>query len=322
MIESSFKFKQQGVSLISALLGSVVLGISIVMITLSLYLDEVSTEQVFAEPSIEYGRRLIRETSAMMGPGHEDPVMRLSGSNLDCASCHLDTGTEPGTLSLLLADTKYPRFSGRDGVEGDLRDRINGCMTRSMNGTELNRNSVEMISMEMYIKGLATQYQLMGDSKRAVDEPPPFSEPNRAASIAAGETVFQQRCQVCHGENGEGLMQTTESAEGYLFPPLWGPDSFNNGAGMTRLLTAARFIKARMPLGQPDLSNDEAYDVAAYMNSHERPQRANLEVDYPDLSRKPVDSPYPPYADNFPHEQHLLGPFEPIREYYRNLQNN
>ena len=71
--------------------------------------------------------------------------------------------------------------------------------------------------------------------------------------------------------------------------------------------------------GQPDLSDDEAYDVAAYMNSHERPVRANLEVDYPDLTRKPVDSPYLPYADNFSHEQHKLGPFEPIREYYRNL---
>jgi thiosulfate dehydrogenase len=109
-------------------------------------------------------------------------------------------------------------------------------------------------------------------------------------------------------------------ADGYLFPPLWGPDSFNNGAGMTRVLTAARFIKARMPLGKPDLTDDEAYDVAAYMNSHERPQRANLEVDFPDLKRKPVDSPYPPYADEFPIEQHRLGPFQPIRDYYQGLE--
>jgi thiosulfate dehydrogenase len=91
---------------------------------------------------------------------------------------------------------------------------------------------------------------------------------------------------------------------------------------MTRVLTAGRFIKARMPLGQPDLSDDEAYDVAAFVNSHERPQRANLELDFPDLTLKRVDSPYPPYADNFPIEQHRLGPFEPIREYYRNLEQN
>jgi len=312
---------QQGIGLVAAMVGGSMFGLLIVIAALSLYSGQVSTQQVNAEPSIEYGRQLIRETSSTMGPNHENPSMRLSGTNLDCASCHLDTGTEPGTLSLLLADTKYPRFSGRDGVESDLRDRINGCMTRSMNGTELARDSIEMLSMEMYIKGLAQQYALMGDSKRALDEPPVFVEPNRMASIDAGAEVFRARCQVCHGEDGEGLLQTTDLVDGYLFPPLWGADSFNNGAGMTRILTAARFIKARMPLGQADLSDDEAYDVAAYMNSHERPRRANLEVDYPDISRKPVDSPYPPYGDNFSQEQHQLGPFEPIREYYRNIEN-
>lgn len=311
--------RQNGLSLIVALIISALLGLGVVLGAMLVYPNQEQTGQINAEPSVEYGRQLIRETSSSMGPNHEDPTMRFSGSNLDCASCHLNTGTEPGTLSLLLADARYPRFSGRDGREGDLRDRINGCMTRSMNGRELPRDSVEMVSMEMYIKGLAQQYQLMSDSKRALDEPPPFSEPDRRASVAAGGEVFRERCQVCHGENGEGLQQTTDIKDGYLFPPLWGPDSFNNGAGMTRILTAARFIKARMPLGQPDLTDDEAYDVAAYMNSHERPVRVNLEVDYPDLSKKPVDSPYPPYGDNFPHEQHLLGPFEPIREYYRNL---
>ena len=43
---------------------------------------------------------------------------------------------------------------------------------------------------------------------------------------------------------------TGTPADGFLFPLLWGPDSYNNGAGMNRVLTAARFIKARMPLGQ------------------------------------------------------------------------
>lgn len=117
MIQLSVESKQQGFSLVAAMASSAVLGIAVIVLALSMYSGEVSTEQVFAQPSVEFGRRLIRETSAMMGPGHEDPAKRFSGSNLDCASCHLDTGTEPGTLSLLLADTKYPRFSGRDGVE-------------------------------------------------------------------------------------------------------------------------------------------------------------------------------------------------------------
>lgn len=272
------------------------------------------------EPSVEYGRRLVRETAALLGPGHEDPSMRYSGTYMDCASCHLETGTMPGTLSLLQTDDRYPRFSGRDGGERDLRDRINGCMTRSMNGRELPRDSIQMVSIEMYIKNLNSQYDLMGETRRQLNEPPAFAEPDRAASVADGEEVYQERCQVCHGVNGEGLPASTDMKEGYLFPPLWGPDSFNNGAGMTRVLTAARFIKARMPLGQPDLTDDQAYDVAAFINSHERPQRANLELDYPNKADKPVDSPYPPYADDFPIEQHRLGPFEPIREYYRNRQ--
>jgi thiosulfate dehydrogenase len=317
-MKSLFSAVRRKGSILPVALASLVLGIGVLVGALAL--RPSSAPELTREPSIEYGRRLVRETAALLGPGHEDPAMRYSGTYMDCASCHLETGTKPGTLSLLQTDDRYPRFSGRDGGERDLRDRINGCMTRSMNGRELPRTSIEMLSMEMYIKNLNSQFDLMGETRRQHDEPPPFVEPDRAASVAAGEIVYQERCQVCHGENGEGLPASTDMREGYLFPPLWGPDSFNNGAGMTRVLTASRFIKARMPLGQPDLTDDQAYDVAAFVNSHERPQRANLEVDYPDLANKPVDSPYPPYADDFPIEQHRLGPFAPIREYYRNRQ--
>lgn len=268
----------------------------------------------------EYGRRLLRETAALMGPGHDDPEMRYSGTHLACASCHLDIGTKPGTLSLLQTSSRYPRDSGRDGGIRDLRDRINGCMQRSMNGRMLPRDSVEMIAMEAYINKLGNQYAAMSESRRTPVEPPAFVEPGRAASVEAGRAVYEDRCYVCHGVNGAGLQATPDRGDGYIFPPLWGTDSFNNGAGMTRVLTAARFIKARMPFGQPDLSDDQAYDVAAFVNSHERPVKPNLEVDFPDKARKPVDSPYPPYADSFPQEQHKLGPFKPIREYYENLK--
>lgn len=110
---------QQGIGLIAAMVGAGVFGVMIILVALSLYPDSGSVSQVNAEPSVEYGRQLIRETSSTMGPNHEDPAMRFSGTNLDCASCHLDTGTEPGTLSLLLADTKYPRFSGRAANSGE-----------------------------------------------------------------------------------------------------------------------------------------------------------------------------------------------------------
>ena len=309
---------QRGAAAQAALLITAAIGLCVILGTL--WLQSEPPAERYSEPSVEYGRQLIRDTARNMGPAHEDPTMRYTGTSMDCASCHLDTGTRPGTLSLLQAAQRYPRFSGRDGREGDLRDRINGCMTRSMNGRELDRESVQMRSMEMYIRQLNNQYAVMGQTRQMPDEPPAFTEPDRAADVAAGRLVFEANCAVCHGSDGQGLLAAIDRSEGYLFPPLWGPDSFNNGAGMTRLLTAARFIKARMPLGKPDLTDDQAYDVAAYMNSHERPQRPNLEVDYPDLKNKPVDSPYPPYADEFPIEQHRLGPFQPIRDFYRGLE--
>lgn len=273
------------------------------------------------EATEEYGRRLLRDTALYVGPNHDDPAMRYSGTNMACASCHLEIGTKPGTLSLLPSAPKYPRFSGRDGGVRDLRDRINGCMQRSMNGKPFPRDSVEIMAMERYILGLNDQYEAMGATRRMLDEQPAFAEPNRAADPVAGKLVYEGRCQVCHGDDGLGLQATANPANGYLFPPLWGPDSYNNGAGMNRVLTAAMFIKARMPLGQADLTNDEAYDVSAYINSQPRPIKANLEVDFPDRTHKRIDSPYPPYADDFPHEQHKYGPFQPIRDYYEELKS-
>jgi len=270
--------------------------------------------------SEEYGRRLLTDTSRLMGPDHDDPARRQTGIRIACASCHLGGGTEPGTLSLLQSAAVYPRFSGRDGGVRDLVDRINGCMTRSMNGRELPRDSPEMVAMVAYVTSLGDLYAAMGEGQRKVDETAAFKTPARAADLLAGEHVFGERCAICHGADGAGLQATPNRADGYVFPPLWGPDSFNNGAGMHRVLTAARFIKAKMPLGQADLTDEQAFDVAAYINSKPRPQMADLERDYPDRSTKPIDGPYGPYADDFPIEQHRFGPFPPIEQHYKSLK--
>jgi thiosulfate dehydrogenase len=264
----------------------------------------------------EYGRRLLTRTSELLGPDHPDPERRYSGTRMACASCHLGGGTEPGTLSLLQSAANYPRFSGRDGGVRDLLDRINGCMTRSMNGRELERDSPEMLAMAAYITSLGDWYAAMGEGQRTIREQPAFATPDRAAHPASGRAVFDDRCAICHGADGGGLQATPSAIDGYVFPPLWGPDSYNNGAGMHRVLTAARFIKAKMPLGEADLTDDQAFDVAAFINSQPRPLMTNLERDYPDRSTKPIDGPYGPFADEFPLEQHRLGPFQPIEQYY------
>jgi len=268
----------------------------------------------------EYGRRLIAHTAELLGQDQTDPARRYINSRLNCGSCHLGTGTEPGTLTLLQTDEHYPRFSGRAGTETEIEDRINECMQRSMNGKPLPMDSPEMMAMAAYLRSLGSQYDAMGASLRKAEEPAPFKTPVRAADLQAGAAVYGTRCAQCHGKDGLGLLAAADRAKGYLFPPLWGPDSFNNGAGMHRVLTAARFIKARMPLGEPTLTDEEAFDVAAFINNNPRPQMPNLEQDYPDKSTKPVDNPYGPYADDFPVEQHRFGPFPPIEAHYKALK--
>ncbi len=264
----------------------------------------------------EYGKRLISQTSEYLGPDVADPKMRFMNSRLACASCHIGAGADPGNLSLAAAFKKYPRLSPRSGANETIQDRINGCMMRSMNGRALAENSPEMIAMVSYLRFLADQDAATSASRRKAHEPAAFKTPTRAAALNVGEEVFGKRCAACHGRDGAGLAAAPDPIHGFVFPPLWGPNSFNDGAGMHRVLTAARFVKARMPLGNANLTDDEAFDVAAFINSKPRPEMSGLDKDFPDKTKKPVDTSYPPYADPFPAQQHQFGPFPPIEAFY------
>ena len=73
-----------------------------------------------------------------------------------------------------------------------------------------------------------------------------------------------------------------------------------------------------MPFNQsthtnPALTTEEAWDVAAFVNSQPRPQK-DISKDWPDISKKPVDHPFGPYTDGFSEQQHKFGPFAPIVE--------
>lgn len=265
----------------------------------------------------EYGEEIVEHTTEFLGPDVEDPDMRYSGNRLACGSCHLGAGAEPGALSLATAIERYPRNSPRSGGKETIEDRINGCMMRSMAGKPLPEDSLEMQALVAYLRRLAERNASMGASLRAAQDPPEFKTPARKANLKAGEDVFATRCAACHQDDGLGLQASADLRDGFVFPPLWGPNSFNDGAGMHRVLTAARFIKARMPLGNPTLTDDEAFDVSAFINSKPRPEMAHLDEDYPDKTKKPVDAGFPPFADPFPLEQHQFGPFQPIEAFYK-----
>lgn len=264
---------------------------------------------------IRYGYKLITETSAIIGPDVKNPSMRYAGNNLACQNCHLDAGHKKFAAPFIGVTGQFPQYNKRSNKVITIEERINGCMQRSMNGRKLPINSREMLAMVAYMhwlsRGVPSGEKIDGTGF------PKILYPDRKASLVNGEKIFMTYCTSCHGKNGQGLKKDpADPSKGYQFPPLWGKDSFNRGAGMHRLLTAAAFIKSNMPFGvsynKPVLTNSEAYDVAAYINSKERPGMKGLSKDYPILSMKPVDCPYPPYADHFSQHQHQFGPFQPI----------
>ena len=137
---------------------------------------------------------------------------------------------------------------------------------------------------------------------------------DRAANPDKGKVVFSNLCTKCHGSEGQG--QVNPDSTGYTYPPLWGEHSFNISAGMYRISSLAAFIKYNMPYTtvqiDPQLSDEDAWDVAAFISSQQRPVKLFKE-DWPKKETKPFDFPFGPYADSFSELQHQYGPFAAIK---------
>ena len=265
---------------------------------------------------VRRGRDLVTATYAHIGPAVSDPVKRYAGNNLACGNCHLMAGTKKFGLPLWGLWNDFPQYSTRSAAEISIEDRVNSCMTRSMNGKPLPVEAPEMKAIVSYIKFLSTGVK-PGQTLSGLGAGK-MPELTRAADPVRGAKIYARSCALCHAPDGLGVLRNRSvPALGYLTPPLWGPDSFNNGAGMARLTNAANFIHFNMPNGtsyyNPRLSQAEAWDVAAYVISRPRPNRAGIDKDFPDLLQKPVDTPYGPYADNFSQTQHQFGPYAPIK---------
>lgn len=259
---------------------------------------------------IKYGRELIANTSEYLGPNGK--VKKIS-NGLNCQNCHLQAGTVPLGNNYSAAASTYPKVRGRSGTEEDIQLRINGCFQRSLNGDALPNNSKEMIAMVAYMNWLGKDVAKGVKPVGAGIYELAFLD--RAADPIKGKTVYERQCVACHMENGEGLAK--QDGSGYAYPPLWGDHSYNQKAGLFRVSRFAGYVKANMPFGvtyeNPILSDEEAWDVAAYVNSMKRPTR-DFPNDWPDISKKPIDHPFGPYADGFSEEQHKYGPFKPIKE--------
>lgn len=264
---------------------------------------------------VRLGRELVERTYAHLGPEVVDPAKRYAGNNLSCNTCHLDAGARKFGNPFIGASADFPQYRPREDAIGTIEDRINGCMERSMNGRKLPVDSQEMKAMSAYMKFMSTgvpvgaRIEGRGTLKMKLLD--------RAADPVAGRNVYAQYCTSCHGADGAGVRAgRAGDALGYTFPPLWGADTYNTGAGMHRVILAANFIKSNMPKGvtheSPMLTDEQAFDVAAYINSQARPEKANLDADFPARKNKPVDAAFAPYRTGFSAEQHKYGPFKPI----------
>ena len=201
-----------------------------------------------------------------------DEAAAYVGNDLNCRNCHLDAGRHEKTAPLRAAWPMYPAYRSKNDHVNDFAERLQGCFTYSMNGKAPPRGGEVIQALQAYSYWLA-QGTRAGEALPSKGFPA-IAEPREPPAYDRGEAVYKDNCAFCHGADGQGQM----AGDGSIgFPPLWGARSYNWGAGMHQVDKAARFIKAAMPLGKPTLTDQQAWDVALYINSQERPQDPRFE---------------------------------------------
>jgi thiosulfate dehydrogenase len=260
---------------------------------------------------IKYGRDLIANTAVYLGPKGK---IAKQTNGMNCQNCHLDAGSKVWGNNYGGVAATYPKFRERSGTKETIIKRVNDCIERSLNGKGLDSTSKEMRAMVAYITFLGKF--VPKDSIPNGTGIWKLKFMNRAADPVKGQIAYENKCTVCHGKNGQGIKNADGVA--YTYPPLWGEYSYNTGAGLYRLSRFAGYIKTNMPLGasyeKPQLTDEQAWDIAAYVNSQPRPIK-DLSKDWPKITGKPVDHPFGPYTDGFSEEQHKFGPFKPIDDF-------
>ena len=241
---------------------------------------------------VRKGEALFRHT-----PAHAPQYV---GNTLSCQNCHLDAGRLADSAPMWAAWVSYPAYRSKNQRVNTFEERLQGCFKFSMNGKAPPLGAPELVALEAYsywmAQGAPTGAKLAGAGY------PKLPKPAQGWDYARGKQVYESHCALCHAADGQGLMVDGKA----WFPPLWGPQSYNWGAGMSRLDLAAGFIKANMPLGNGNsLSDQQAWDVAYYIDGHERPQDPRYLGSIEATRAKFHDGPYETYGRIV--QGHLLG---------------
>lgn len=283
----------------------------------SLFLDV--TTQGEERKLVIYGQELIAHTAKYFGP---NGLLTKTTNGMNCQNCHLSAGTKPWGNNFGAVYSTYPKYRARSGTKESIYKRIFDCMERSLNGKGIDSSSREFKAIYAYIKWLGAKAPDSNVMKSIGIEKLPYL--NRAANPITGKKIYTSQCRNCHGDNGEGVLDAIKME--YVYPPLWGPNSYNDGAGLYRLSNFAGFVKNNMPYlkashQSPLLTNEAAWDVAAFVNSQSRPHKNQMN-DWPVLKEKPIDYPFEPFFDKFPASQHKFGPYLPIQGFYQQMKND
>lgn len=302
-------------------------------------------------PAAARGKELVHATYRYLGA--ESSVRAANGrphvgNRLACSNCHMDDATRPNAGPLIVAALKYASpgiYSPREGVKRDLTIRINGCFERSLAGEALPPDSPWMQDLQAYMNFLASGLQ-PGYTWQQVpgQEFPKVELLTRAADPARGAAIYKDRCESCHQRDGTGVWRSDEQR--FRYPAVWGASSHGLQAGMGRLATAVTLVWGNMPYDKVDalrpwtrMSQEDAWDVTAYMLSKTRPFDSRFTVSdwsgldptgMPNLLRRNPDASYdhtmprvdmhgnpsidPKDPPRFPRSQHQYGPFQPIND--------
>lgn len=229
----------------------------------------------------------------------------LSRNRLSCNNCHLNGGQKEKAMPLVGVASVYPEYNKRAGRLFSLEDRIVGCFMRSQDATSgvehagTNRQHVaaavpspeskEVFALSAYITWLSEGYARGESLPWRGHNVIPSNKlvPIDKLDPKLGDALFVEKCSSCHGEDGQGVQIGDKKAG-----PLWGPYSWNDGAGAARVYTLAGMIRHAMPYLNPgSLTDEEAQHIAAYINSKPRPVFPFKMDDYK-REKLPVDAVY------------------------------
>ncbi len=208
---------------------------------------------------IKQGRLIVIDT--------QTHARQYVGNGLNCSDCHLSEGREPKASPLWAAYVKYPMVKERTNQVVTYQEQIQACFLTAMDGIAPTLESPTMRALTAYSKWLSTGIPMNANMPGRGFA---FIKKSKDPRSVHGQNLYKARCAFCHGESGKGQKHT--DGKGYMFPPLWGNDSYNRATGFGKTKTLAKFIRANMPLGAPySLSMDESLDIAAFIWTQYRP---------------------------------------------------